>query len=121
VTSPFRSSQDVIIRTEAWADATTFYGSVLGLPVVHRSETLMGFETGEFCLYVEQGREHGPVFEFLVPDVQAYRRLRGCCRQGAIVEQTRAAQDLTKVRTLRKCVWKSGVVDCRCAGSRLTR
>jgi len=34
----------------------------------------MGFETGAFCLYVEQGREHGPVFEFLVPDVEAAKR-----------------------------------------------
>ena len=35
---------------------------------------MMGFETGEFCLYVEKGQEHGPVFEFLVPDVQAAKR-----------------------------------------------
>jgi catechol 2,3-dioxygenase-like lactoylglutathione lyase family enzyme len=70
----FRSSRDVIIRTEAWAEATTYYAEVLGLPVVHRSENLMGFETGEFCLYVERGTEHGPVFEFLVSDVRAAKR-----------------------------------------------
>jgi predicted enzyme related to lactoylglutathione lyase len=69
--STFRSSRDVIIRTGAWAKATAFYRSVLGLPVTHRSKTLMGFETGAFCLYVEKGKEHGPVFEFLVPDVRA--------------------------------------------------
>ena len=74
VPSPFRSSRDVIIRTDKWAEATTFYESVLGLPIVHRSETLIGFETGAFCLYVEQGEEHGPVFEFLVPDIQAAKR-----------------------------------------------
>ena len=67
----FCPSRDVIIRTEAWAEATTYYAEVLGLPVVHRSETLMGFETGEFCLYVERGKVHGPVFEFLVSDVHA--------------------------------------------------
>jgi catechol 2,3-dioxygenase-like lactoylglutathione lyase family enzyme len=67
----FRTTRDVIIRTEAWLEATKFYESVLGLPVVYRSETLMGFETGAFCLYIEKGEEHGPVFEFLVPDVQA--------------------------------------------------
>jgi predicted enzyme related to lactoylglutathione lyase len=71
VGSRFQSTRDVIIRTEAWAEATNFYGSVLGLPVSSESETLMGFETGAFCLYVEKGKEHGPVFEFLVPDVQA--------------------------------------------------
>ncbi len=69
----FRSSRDVIIRTEAWREATTFYESVLGLPVVYRSDSLIGFETGAFCLYVEKGEEHGPVFEFLVPDVQTAR------------------------------------------------
>jgi hypothetical protein len=38
------------------------------------SETLMGFETGSFCLYVEKGKGHGPVFEFLVPNIQAAKR-----------------------------------------------
>jgi len=70
----FQSSRDVIIRTDAWAKATNFYASVLGLPVTHRSKTIMGFETGGFCLYVEKGKEHGPVFEFLVADVQAAKR-----------------------------------------------
>jgi len=43
-------------------------------PNAPQSETMMGFETGDFCLYVEKGKEHGPVFEFLVPDVQAAKR-----------------------------------------------
>jgi len=80
----FRSSRDVIIRTDSWAEAMKFYGTVLGLPVVHQSETLAGFETGSFRLYVEKGKGHGPVFEFLVPDVQtAKRRLvaAGCTIQ----------------------------------------
>jgi catechol 2,3-dioxygenase-like lactoylglutathione lyase family enzyme len=71
VASTFRSSRDVIIRTDAWAEAQRFYGSVLGLPVAYESETIIGFETGAFRLYVEKGKKHGPVFEFLVPDVQA--------------------------------------------------
>ncbi len=69
----FRSTRDVIIRTESWRAATEFYRSVLGLPEVSRSDTLVGFEAGAFRLYVEQGTAHGPVFEFLVPDVQAAR------------------------------------------------
>ena len=71
MSSTFNSSRDVIIRTAAWREATTFYESVLGLPIVYRSDTLMGFETGALCLYVEKGEQHGPVFEFLVPDVEA--------------------------------------------------
>jgi catechol 2,3-dioxygenase-like lactoylglutathione lyase family enzyme len=68
--SAFKSSRDVIIRTESWAEAIRFYETVLGLPVVHRDETLIGFETGSFRLYVERGVAHGPVFEFLVADVE---------------------------------------------------
>ena len=39
----FASSRDIIVSTEAFAEATKFYGSVLGLPVSHRSDTLIGF------------------------------------------------------------------------------
>ena len=69
-----KSTREVVIRTEAWEEATRFYGSVLGLPVSYRGESIVGFETGAFCLYVEKGKEHGPVFELLVPDVQAAKR-----------------------------------------------
>ncbi len=65
-----KSSRDVIIRTQNWSEAIQFYSSVLGLPITSRSATMIGFETGSFCLYVEKGNEHGPVFEFLVQDVQ---------------------------------------------------
>jgi predicted enzyme related to lactoylglutathione lyase len=77
----FRSSRDVIIRALALAEAAKFYGSVLGLPAMRHSEKLWGFETGAFCLYVEEGEMHGPVFEFLVADVEeAKQRLvaAGC-------------------------------------------
>jgi catechol 2,3-dioxygenase-like lactoylglutathione lyase family enzyme len=67
----FHSSREIIIRTDSWVEATRFYEIVLGLPVTLRTDTLVGFETGAFCLYVEKGRDHGPVFEFLVPDIQA--------------------------------------------------
>ena len=69
--SAFRSSRDIIIRTEDWAQAKAFYGSVLGFPVTSDNATMAGFETGSLCLYVEKGRDHGPVFDFLVADVQA--------------------------------------------------
>ena len=45
-------------------------GRFLACPITERSETIVGFETGSFCLYVERGKEHGPVFDFLVPDIQ---------------------------------------------------
>jgi predicted enzyme related to lactoylglutathione lyase len=80
----FCSSREIIIRTDSWLEATKFYETVLGLPVTLRTDTMMGFETGAFCLYVEKGREHGAVFEFMVADIQtAKRRLisAGCVVQ----------------------------------------
>jgi predicted enzyme related to lactoylglutathione lyase len=44
------------------------------LPITEKGETIVGFETGSFCLYVERGKEHGPVFEFLVPEIEAAKR-----------------------------------------------
>jgi predicted enzyme related to lactoylglutathione lyase len=67
----FRSTRDVILRTEAMSEAARFYETVLGLAVSHRSDGLVGFETGSFQLFVEEGRAHGPVFEFSVPDIAA--------------------------------------------------
>jgi predicted enzyme related to lactoylglutathione lyase len=70
----FRSSRDVILRTENWDEAVQFYGSILGLKVAYQDATTVGFETGSFRLYVEKGSEHGPVFEFLVPDVEVAKQ-----------------------------------------------
>jgi predicted enzyme related to lactoylglutathione lyase len=72
--STFRSTREVIIRTEAWEQAVKFYESTLGLKATPVTDTMVGFETGTFCLYVEKGKPHAPVFEFLVPDVQAAKR-----------------------------------------------
>jgi uncharacterized protein YndB with AHSA1/START domain len=79
----FASSRDIIIRTTAWQAAIEFYESVLGLPVIHRGEKLIGFETGSFCLYLEPGSDHGPVFEFLVPDLPSARA--GLLAAGCVV------------------------------------
>ena len=68
-----QSSRDVIVRTPAWNEAVRFYEQILGFAVSSRAEGLVGFETGSFCLYVEKGSDHGPVFDFLVPDVPATR------------------------------------------------
>ena len=74
MSNTFKASRDIIVRTENWSEALKFYGSVLGLPITDQSETIVGFETGAFCLYVERGKEHGPVFEFLVSDIQEAKR-----------------------------------------------
>ena len=69
-----RCSRDVILRTPQWAAAQHFYGTVLGLPVSHSGEAIVGFEAGAIQLYVERGAPHGPVFDFLVPDVEAAKQ-----------------------------------------------
>jgi len=76
-----RSGSDVVIRTEAWEKARHFYGEILGLRVTHEGEALIGYDTGAFRLYIEKGSAHGPVFEFLVPEVEPAKRvllLAGC-------------------------------------------
>jgi predicted enzyme related to lactoylglutathione lyase len=70
----FKSTRDVILRTEKWSEVVSFYGSVLGFPIASQDATMIGFETGSFRLYVEKGKPHGPVFEFHVPDVEAAKR-----------------------------------------------
>jgi predicted enzyme related to lactoylglutathione lyase len=67
----FKSSRDVIIQTDNWAGAIEFYETILGFPVTRRSADLVEFETGAFRLYVEKGDHPGPVFDFLVQDMQA--------------------------------------------------
>ncbi len=67
------SSRDIILRTDRWAEAVSFYETVLGLKIIYRSDNLVGFETGAFVLYVEKGATHGPVFEFLSSDIQSQK------------------------------------------------
>jgi catechol 2,3-dioxygenase-like lactoylglutathione lyase family enzyme len=67
----FSSTREVILRTDRWSEAVAFYTSVLALPIAYQDKKIVGFETGSFRLYVEKGDEHGPVFEFLVLNVNA--------------------------------------------------
>ena len=71
VSNAFQASRDVIIRTQNLAATTQFYEGVFGLKVVVRRDTLVGLDAGAFRLYLEEGPPHGPVFDFLVPDLQA--------------------------------------------------
>ena len=70
----FESTRDVIIRTRKWSEAVQFYRSTLGFKMTHRGSSLAGFSTGPLILYIEKGKNHGPVFEFLVQDVQAAKK-----------------------------------------------
>ena len=82
-----KSSRDIILRTNRWAEAVEFYETALGFKVIYRTDTIVGFDTGALILYVEKGAEHGPVFDFLTADVQAAKErlvAAGC----SIVEES---------------------------------
>ena len=86
----FQSTREVILRTSQWRRALSFYETVLALPVVYRGDTIVGFETGAFRLYVEEGSAHAPVFELSAPDFAAARMkllAAGC----TVIEEDRAA------------------------------
>jgi catechol 2,3-dioxygenase-like lactoylglutathione lyase family enzyme len=65
-----KSSRDVIIQVRSLAEATQFYETILGFVASSRSPGLVGFETGSFTLYVQEGTLAGPVFDLLVDDPQ---------------------------------------------------
>ena len=71
MTKAFRASPDVIIRTSKFEEATRFYTQVLGLEIAHSAAALVGLDAGAFRLYLEPGPDHGPVFDFRVPDFRA--------------------------------------------------
>ena len=76
-----RSSRDVLIQTEKMEAAAAFYENVLGLKVFERSEQMIGFETGNFRLFVDKGESYGPVFEFFVPHLEQAKKMlveHGC-------------------------------------------
>lgn len=70
-TKPFCSTRDVLVRVDDLKKATGFYTKELGLSPTKHSATLVGFETGAFTLYLEIGEPVGPIFEFIVSDVNA--------------------------------------------------
>jgi catechol 2,3-dioxygenase-like lactoylglutathione lyase family enzyme len=72
MTAPFHSSRDVILRTKKMAEAAQFYETTLGLKPTMQREGMLGFETGAFQLFVEDGAPaHGPVFDMWVPSLEA--------------------------------------------------
>ncbi|HWW19292.1 MAG TPA: VOC family protein [Steroidobacteraceae bacterium] len=75
MSTAFKASRDVIIRTHDLEKATRFYADVMHLPVIDRSASMNCVDAGAFRLYIEQGPKHGPVFDFLVPNFNDAKRL----------------------------------------------
>ena len=78
----FESTRDVMIKVEEPEEALRFYKDVMGLELFESNARYIGFETRSFRLFVERGREPGPVFEFKVPDLETakQRLLAAGCR-----------------------------------------
>jgi extradiol dioxygenase family protein len=84
----FHATRDVIIQVEDRGRALKFYGEILDLKVTKEYEHCTRFEAGGVQVFIEQGTRPGPVFEFLVPDLQAanqkllaarrWKRTRSC-------------------------------------------
>jgi len=70
----YRSSRDVILRTSDWIRAREFYERVLGFKVAPETDTIFRVETGALRLFVEKGDAHGPVFDFLVREVETAKK-----------------------------------------------
>ncbi len=64
-----KATSDVILRTNDFEGAKEYYNEALGFPIVAESESLLGFDLGEFTLYFEGGDDNGAVFEFEVENV----------------------------------------------------
>jgi catechol 2,3-dioxygenase-like lactoylglutathione lyase family enzyme len=67
----FHSSRDVILRTSQWVQARHFYEKVLGFQVTNETDAMLRVETGAIRFFIERGAPHGPVFDFLVRDVES--------------------------------------------------
>jgi 2-hydroxychromene-2-carboxylate isomerase/predicted enzyme related to lactoylglutathione lyase len=70
---PYRSTRDVIVRTEDFEAAARFYEDVLGFRPTLKRPKMLGFETGAFQLFVEKGPSQPPVFEVRAKDAKQAR------------------------------------------------
>jgi catechol 2,3-dioxygenase-like lactoylglutathione lyase family enzyme len=80
--TPYHATRDVIMQVPDMVKALKFYSEVLEFEHTDRSDGIEGLETGSFQLFIEAGKEPGPVFELLVPDLSVAKRelLAAGCR-----------------------------------------
>ncbi len=64
------STRDVLIQTESIETAADFYQNILGLTPFMREDDIIGLEAGGFRLFLDRGQPYGPVFEFIVADLE---------------------------------------------------
>jgi len=79
----FRTDGNIAIHVPDLDRALSFYGGVLGFPVIERTPDLVVFETGSFRLFVKKGgrRARGFIPALEVPDcgrARLYLKEAGC-------------------------------------------
>lgn len=68
----FETNNCVAIKVKNLEEAKKFYGEVLSLKLVSETDSLLEFETGNFCLYVEKDNSpQSPVPSFTVASSEA--------------------------------------------------
>ncbi len=63
-----------MIQVPDMSQALKFYSQVMEFTHIVRNDKVAGFDTGSFQLFIEQGTEPEPVFELLVPDLDAAKQ-----------------------------------------------
>ena len=73
------TTREVILRVPSITAAREHYANAMGFPIVLDTAECIGFDTGVFTLYFEQGAPTGPVFEIEVDDLpSAQARFETC-------------------------------------------
>ena len=67
---PFKFSRCLCLQLPDLDLAVKFYQNVMGLKLISRKSDSAEFKAGQFRFFLDRGVSMGPIFEFLVPDVE---------------------------------------------------
>jgi len=70
---PFKFSRCISLQTDRMEDAVEFYEKVLGLRVLSRDDPCVEIDGSQNRLFIETGKQGGPVFELIVDDLETAR------------------------------------------------
>ena len=69
----FKFSRCISLQTDRMEDAVRFYENVLRLKVRSHDENCVEVDGSQNRLFIESGKQGGPVFELIVDDLEASR------------------------------------------------
>ena len=65
----FTSNRDVAVSVENLSLALNFYENVLGFKPIKLESNKRLYDTGNFNLYLEEGKRHSPILSFTVKNL----------------------------------------------------